>query len=600
MKILSKKILYFFAILFIAFLSFPFFNVKAETSSTNYIIDQDTENATGHESTSTNYVINGDVGDSAVGESLSSNYKVYHGSWGYFDSTGTSTTPSPTPSPEPEQDEQDLGSVPLVLSNNITSDTDSDDTGDDSSQDSEGEDDDGLEGEDGQTEDGSDNNPDAGDDDTSQGSETADNGDEQSNEQTEEVDDEDNFENEKNQETEGETGDDTTEDSDNEKDQSFGDNTSDQSATGDASSHSIGSRGILGGIGKVFSDAFRGIKNTADKVVGSILGKSDEGSADGLDFDYLTIKQNFQDITEYTKDIVQTEAAETTNKVALGSASALSVLVIASQMDSFTQVPYALFNLFGIFAYRKRRKRREGRVYDAKTGQPVSFARVTIYDEKGKAKETKISDKYGTYFFLVPEGRYILDVQKKDYRLPTEEDHQNIDIIYSSGYSKNKILNFDKDGMVVSSIPLLPQEKRKAFLDIFSRSSVYFLLNLLFYFGFAVSFLTLVWEQNFYNYLVLFIYLLLYLLRLVNVAKPNWGVVYSDQGITQAFSFVNVFEKGDEDKFVARTVTDEKGRYAFILDRGSYKFDVITTDQKKASTNVFVKARKIIAKNIKI
>ncbi len=560
MSIFLKTTMYLLAICFIAFLSF---GVKAETSSNNYSITQSVEDSTGLEESSANYNIKNEIGGVVSGKSASNNYIIQHGIYWFFN-TGASANASE----EDNSTNNSNGAVPIYLLTSTSSDQNA-----------------GLQNID------------------LTGDNNVENNENENNSETEEQNIVENT-NDENPETEikedaisGNIAGDQEYTSEEKLDNNLDSDQNDTNKTNQNESKGDGRVGNLEHKNNISNSdaAVQNVKRNILKIYTSVQECLKNNSC----YDYFKVNQIFESISRYTKNLTQSDLLRTTNKNIIGIFSILNLAYIGSQLNSISQIPYIFLNLLGFFAFRNRRQK-EGRVYDVKTGQPIPFARIAVYDENGHMRETKVSDKMGTYFFLVPKGKYFLNVQKKGYDLISSKNNiANARIIYNSLYVRKKELDFDQDGIIAENIPLIAKSKKnKEFILIFKRFIDIF-LDLLFYTGFIASILISITDLSYYNIFISFIYLFLYLLKIVNIARPKWGTVYSDRGESQAFSFVKVFEKNSKD-FIARAITNEKGRYAFILDKGSYNLEVTTINKEEAKDKIRIKQRRIVAKDIKV
>jgi hypothetical protein len=292
-----------------------------------------------------------------------------------------------------------------------------------------------------------------------------------------------------------------------------------------------------------------------------------------------------------------TSLAVTTTGLAVGYIG-ISVLQVAGQVNSFSQIPYMFFNLFGLLAYRK--KRRAGAVYDADTGQPVSLARVTIFDKKtGQAKETKVTDKNGSYYFLVPAGQYYLKAEKKGYKLLSKAESQEAKTVYSQAYAKNEVIEFEKEDIVSKNLPIQNIQSSKL-NNFFAKPLVSKILAVLFVAGlFSSIFLTVI-RPSVTNYVITLLYVTLAFLKYANFSHPRWGIVSLMSGVTQPFTMVEATDAKDKE-FFGRTVADEHGRYAFILDQGNYLLQARSVSGQSVKEKLIVKGKRIIAgRNIKM
>jgi len=311
--------------------------------------------------------------------------------------------------------------------------------------------------------------------------------------------------------------------------------------------------------------------------------------------DFVVFKETIQKIVEVVKDIAVTTTASATNVGLAVSVTALAVIQLASQVNSVSQIPSIFINLFSFLAYRK--KRRAGIVYDAKTGQPVPFAQVTIYDNQTQtAKETKVTDKYGSYFFLVPAGDYTITATKSGYNLLSEKEAGQAKSSYASPYTRGKVLSFQEEDIVNDNIPI----ERITMSDlekIFSRPATETILSLVFFVGLILSAIFLVANPTAINYLITSLYLFLSIVKYANLALPRWGLIRAVNGAPEAFSLVEVFNQ-ETKTFYGRTVADQSGRYAFILDQGKYSLKAKSVAGQEANGEVGVKRRRIVGKNL--
>jgi len=296
--------------------------------------------------------------------------------------------------------------------------------------------------------------------------------------------------------------------------------------------------------------------------------------------------------------LAKSSTVETTSVGIYIGVALLTALQFAGQINSASQIPYIFINLFGFLAYR--RKRHAGIVYDSKTGKPVPFAKITIFDkETGTARETKITDKYGSYFFLVPKGAYIIKVQKKGYEQLNEKKYMEAKTQYVSHYTKDKVLEFSKDALVNSSIPIQKLEESKL-EKIISKPWVDHLFSSLFLLAFTFSVLMAINKPNAFNLVVVSLYLLLGTLKYANLAIPQWGLIFSQANTAEPFALIEAISSQTQ-KIIGRTVADEHGRYAFILDHGEYLLNAKTISGKITLDNLKVKKqRMVIGKKIKI
>jgi uncharacterized membrane protein len=78
------------------------------------------------------------------------------------------------------------------------------------------------------------------------------------------------------------------------------------------------------------------------------------------------------------------------------------------------------------------------------------------------------------------------------------------------------------------------------------------------------------------------LYIFFFLLKMVNLSKPHWGIVYK-KNLPQPFTVVSAKIKNQTTP-LARAVTDQSGRYAFVLDKGSYSIETKLDNQTLRSS----------------
>ncbi len=93
------------------------------------------------------------------------------------------------------------------------------------------------------------------------------------------------------------------------------------------------------------------------------------------------------------------------------------IMPLATSAADFAILPIRIFSLiFGIFA-RKRKK--WGVVYDSASKQPLDPVYVVLKDKNGKEIDTKITDMYGRFSFLILPGEYYIEANKTHYKFPS-------------------------------------------------------------------------------------------------------------------------------------------------------------------------------------
>lgn len=234
------------------------------------------------------------------------------------------------------------------------------------------------------------------------------------------------------------------------------------------------------------------------------------------------------------------------------------------------------------FGFRARRKKNWGRIIEAGTGMPVTRAviRVIRHDKIGGIESKKIfattkTDNQGDYRFVVPPGRYSLDVEKRYYEmmvLPQAEFYKPRSIINITSYDEGLI-----NKKIALSVPQGILSKRlKAYITIGRAEKV---VNVFSYcvlvFGSIVAINGIINSFSGFNLFIAIVYVLLWALWIYNgVAAKKfspWGETLEAKN-KAPIDLVLVRILNKEGTRVVRTiVTDAGGKYSAILRRSKYQ-----------------------------
>jgi len=282
-----------------------------------------------------------------------------------------------------------------------------------------------------------------------------------------------------------------------------------------------------------------------------------------------------QEVVEAVREIPEVQGAATVSKPVIVATTVGSAAVLTS---SFSLLPFLQYLFTAPLMFIARRKRRQfGVVYNAITKLPLELAFVRMYKaETGELYRSRVTDAQGRYFFHADVGTYILKVVKQGFTFPTEYiQGKKTDGKYLDVYSGGAIEVTDKDVLVTANIPLDPADvsrnlsPRTLVLKRFMRVLQYTLAIS----GLILSFSVWLIQPGTFS-LALFIAQLvvfgvtLYLVR--PRKKKGWGVVREDQkkiGLNNVV--VRLFEP-KYNKLIETTLTDRKGRYAFLAGPNQY------------------------------
>lgn len=201
-----------------------------------------------------------------------------------------------------------------------------------------------------------------------------------------------------------------------------------------------------------------------------------------------------------------------------------------------------------------------GIVYDHENKKPIAFAVVRLYESGSTGiKDQKVSDLQGRYGFVLSIGSYRVEVSHSDY-----------------GKFIKDIEISKKEEIFAEDIPMRKEQQ----LNLFSLSKKIFVkfknftLKYSIFFaviGFFASIVALFVTNNFINTTVFFAYLMILVLYVYVKTRDNrnWGIVKdSVSGLAINGATVRLFDK--RNNLSDSKITDNKGRFGFLVDPGEY------------------------------
>jgi hypothetical protein len=261
-----------------------------------------------------------------------------------------------------------------------------------------------------------------------------------------------------------------------------------------------------------------------------------------------------------------------------------------------------------VYVKFKRRKTGFGTVFDAVTGKPIDLARIRLVDEHGLTTASAVTDKAGHYRLAATPGEYMVDVTKPGFTFPSAfVKARKISRTYDNVLPSSRIKIKDY-GIVTKNIALDPTEGKKKRSNVF-KTGIVLGDNLQLAIAYASPFVA-----GLYPYLIrtsiapwivygAYVVLLVYRLTHFTPAKPPFGIIADAKtGKPLGRVVVRLFD-GKFNKLLKTEKTSEKGRYAFLVNRGAYymtlqkegykkmrlNFPNITKDSYPLATNVKMK-----------
>jgi hypothetical protein len=272
--------------------------------------------------------------------------------------------------------------------------------------------------------------------------------------------------------------------------------------------------------------------------------------------------------------------------VAVGSFSLVFVNYLISALSTSRDSSlYAIQLISSIFVFGKLKKKKQnyGIVYDSVTKEPINRAIVRITDPSGKLVTTEVTDVYGIFDATLPSGSYKFNVEAKDYRFPSRVIQVSEDEPYMNVYH-GKVINHTTEDILNVSIPMDRLDSSLLHDSTTSLKSIVYtlwniLLYVLFFIGFIMALFNIVREPSPFLWLVLaiyFVFIALYIIMKLKTRK-SFGLVRNAYGTLIEGLEIGLLEQ-EFDTLYAKRVTDDGGKYRFIVPGGKYKLVVLNPE----------------------
>ncbi len=280
---------------------------------------------------------------------------------------------------------------------------------------------------------------------------------------------------------------------------------------------------------------------------------------------------------------------ETIQNIAIVTAVTNIGLIMGMILNLLGTLPHILLQgslaLLSILGFRKKGNL-SGFVYDSVSKNPISQVVVRLFNERNELIWTDVSDSKGRFRMPVVEnGNYYIVVSASGYRYPSQIVFGNSDFplenVYRGGIfvvSNSEIPKFsiplDKGG--VTNLRIL-------FESFVSRTKWFWksIHILLFFVGFAFALYALNMNPVWWNYVIAILYIPSLIMLLLSLfvfgKKDKYGIVRDER--RERISGITVTLSDSEfDKVESTRVTDDAGRYRFLVDKGSYNISILSRD----------------------
>jgi hypothetical protein len=227
-------------------------------------------------------------------------------------------------------------------------------------------------------------------------------------------------------------------------------------------------------------------------------------------------------------------------------------------------------------------------VYDSVTKRPLDPAYVIAQlRESAQSKGEAITDLDGRFGFFLNPGEYTIVANKTHYKFPSEKlKGKARDELYDNLYFGDPF-QVREGGVVQYNIPLDPVEfdwneyakNQDKVFQIYSKKKNIrlWIFNTIFFFGLIFSLLSLVLAYSFLNLMVVIIYATIFVFQVFwRVAHKVTYIINKQTGKRLPFALIKVWLPGIN-TVVKKTVSDETGRYYFLVPPGKY---FLTVEEK--------------------
>lgn len=311
-----------------------------------------------------------------------------------------------------------------------------------------------------------------------------------------------------------------------------------------------------------------------------------------------TAISNVIGVSEQSVPVVTTTVTIATAMTAI----AMTPIANASTLFSFPE--YIRSILYSLASLTTRKRRRQwGKVIEEGTGLPIAQARITLVqkaDFSVRPIATTYTDVKGDFAFIADPGEYLLSIDKDSYELSNSPGY----------YHENEIITVktSADSLVIPSIAMVLDEdkiqNKFRFIKALEKFDRIFLLvsTVVLIFGTLSVISVLMKNPRDVSYIILaFVYPILWYLNIHSIFKPSpYGNIEdraNHEGVPLAL--IRVFDK-ESQRLVKTSVSDLRGRYRMLLNKGQYRINVVKTGYNQIGDVTLDTAEGIKAVNKKI
>ncbi|MCX6781115.1 MAG: carboxypeptidase-like regulatory domain-containing protein [Candidatus Magasanikbacteria bacterium] len=289
-------------------------------------------------------------------------------------------------------------------------------------------------------------------------------------------------------------------------------------------------------------------------------------------------------------DVAAQPQVQAVNQAVVVPAAAVATVATVGSALNFGQIALYFRFLFTqpLFLFTRKRRTGWGMTYNAFTKMPADLALVRIVDTKTqRVVQSSVTDRDGRYQFFVEPGSYSIEVTKPSYNFPPafltgKTDDGKLTDLYTGG-----ALNLAASSHVSYNLPLDPGGEQKPTKEILREKTKQKLASALSASGVALTAVSFAVSPTPIVGAFLAAHVVSYFVfrRLAAPRKPKSWAIITDAvtGKPVSRAVVRIFDK-QYNKLLETQVTDNEGRYAFLVGKNDYYVMVEKQGYETATT----------------
>lgn len=306
------------------------------------------------------------------------------------------------------------------------------------------------------------------------------------------------------------------------------------------------------------------------------------------------IREGFNVVRDRTRESVETAVVfvqdleiddarvQTTSVVMASAAAPITIFSVVFNPANYQYAAHLFIGFVGLFR-RKKKFRPYGYVYDAVTKEPINKAVVRIF-KGSKLITTTVSNVYGAFNADLKPGKYHLEVIAENYSYPSKLITGSVDTPLENIYRGGKFL-VEEESQIKYSIPLDPVASStisnfKTVLVTNLKKAFVAFQKVLVVVGLFVALFMYIRNPSTFNLAIFTLYMPLLFIHMIfalSNKKYSFGTVRDMNGNILKGVVLGLREMEFE-KLIAKRVTNERGRYKFLVPGGKYKLEVLSSE----------------------